>query len=73
MQFNTELFHVCSRPKFGNLCKASKSEWQLWFSKKNFDYQQPFVDEVHNLPVKPTKKQVRKLRRAFRKEAAQYA
>lgn len=71
MQFNTDLFYVDSRPQFGRLAQARNSGWQLWFSEKNFDYQQPLVEE-HSFPVKPTKKQIRKLRRAFRKEIAQY-
>lgn len=69
MQINTHLSHVVSCHQFGNLGKAVKSGWHLCFSDGNFNNQQPMVVEYH-FHAKPTKKQIRKLRRAFRKEAA---
>lgn len=72
MQTNTTLFYVDSRPQYGDFIQAQYSHWQLWFSEDPNNPVMPLVID-HEFPVKPTKRQVRKLRRAFRKEAKQYA
>lgn len=75
MQFNTDLFYVggTKQPAFGKQKYIpAKAEWQLWFSEECGEIRMPLVVD-YNFPVKPTKRQVRKLRRAFRKEAKQYA
>jgi hypothetical protein len=66
MKFKTDLFCVDSRPQFGFNFQHQTTHWQLWFSEQNSGVYQPYVDE-YTFPVKPTKRQVRKLRRAFRK------
>ena len=67
MRFNTDLFCVDSRPQFGFNIQHHTTHWELWFSEKNFDVCNPNV-KTHSFTIKPTKKQVRKLRRQFRKE-----
>lgn len=71
MQTNTNLFYIGSRPQYGKFVQAEHSHWELWFSE---DPDTPVIPLVidYEFPVKPTKRQVRKLRRAFRKEAKQY-
>lgn len=71
MKIITTLSFVDSRPQYGAFVQADHSHWVLWFAEDNYDYQQPLVID-HEFPVKPTKRQIRKLRRAFRKEAKQY-
>lgn len=74
MQFNTDLFYVggTKQPAFGKQQYIpAKAEWQLWFSEECGEMRMPLVVD-YSFPVKPTKRQVRKLRRAFRKEAKQY-
>jgi hypothetical protein len=71
MQTNTTLFYVDSRPQYGEFIQAQYSHWELWFSEDPNKPVMPLVID-HEFPVKPTKRQVRKLRRAFRKEAKQY-
>lgn len=63
MRFNTDLFYTDSTGFFGGYCVAS---WQLWFAEDYRDDIQVFVMD-YKFPVKPTKRQVRKLRREFRK------
>lgn len=71
MRSITRLYFVDSQPQFGEFLQAEESSWQLWFAEDRDDNHQPLVVE-YNFPVKPTKRQLRKLRRAFRKEASQY-
>lgn len=66
MRFNTDLFPVDSKPQFGSFAQSQTIHWELWFSEKNLITHDPCVD-VYIFPVKPTKRQVRKLRRQFRK------
>lgn len=69
MQFNTDLFYVggTKQPTFGKQQYIpATAEWQLWFSEVCGETRMPLVVE-YNFPVKPTKRQVRKLRRLFRK------
>lgn len=75
MQFNTDLFYVggTKQPAFGkHQFIISTAEWQLWLSKVCEETRMPLVVN-YKFPVKPTKRQVRKLRRAFRKEAKMWA
>ena len=74
MQFNTDLFYVggTKQPAFGKQqAFPAKAEWQLWFSEVCEETRMPLVVD-YSFPVKPTKRQIRKLRRLFRKEAKQY-
>lgn len=63
MIFNTDLFYTDSTGFFGWSPAAS---WQLWFSEDYREDMEVFVMD-YKFPVKPTKRQVRKLRREFRK------
>lgn len=63
MRFNTDLFYTGSTEFFGGYQLAS---WQLWFSEEWRDDVQVFVDDF-KFPTKPTKRQIRKFRREFRK------
>lgn len=63
MIFNTDLFYTDSTGFFGWSPAAS---WQLWFSEDYREDMGVFVMD-YKFPVKPTKRQVRKLRREFRK------
>ena len=60
MQFNTDIYY--KNTMFGGYVHA---HWKLWFIE--IDRQHMVV--FHTLSAKPTKKQIRKLRRKFRKEA----
>lgn len=70
MQFNTDVYYVKPGITFGGYVLAC---WKLWFTEDGDIKDRQHIIECHTFPVKPTKKQVRKLRRAFRKETAQYA
>lgn len=59
MQITTDTLFVYPNPRFYASWIAS---WVIVFTKVN-------SVKVHTFPVKPTKKQVRKLRREFSKEA----
>lgn len=72
MQTNTTLFYVDSRPQYGEFIQAEYSHWELWFSEDPNNPVMPLVID-HEFPVKPTKRQIRKLRRAFRKESKMWA
>lgn len=63
MRFNTDLYYTGSTGFFGGHCIAS---WQLWFAEEWRDDMQVFVDD-YKFPTKPTKRQIRRLRREFRK------
>lgn len=65
MRFTTYLQAIDSKPQYGSFAQASHSHWLLTFAEDNLSVQ-PLVDE-RTLPIKPTKRQIRKLRRAFRK------
>lgn len=70
MQFNTDLFYVggTKQPVFGKQQHIpATAEWQLWFSEICEETKMPLVVD-YSFPTKPTKKQIRKLRRQFRKE-----
>lgn len=74
MQFNTDLYYV-QHSGFGTKnfrARKHKAHWCLWFIESGNIQERQSVINCHVLSVKPTKKQLRKLRRAFRKEAAQY-
>lgn len=63
MKFNTKLFYTDSTGFFG---WSQAADWELWFSEDYKEGRQVFV-MYYKFPVKPTKRQVRKLRREFRK------
>ena len=70
MRFNTDVYYVKPERIFGGYTLAC---WRLWFTEDGDIKYRLRIIECHTFHVKPTKKQIRKLRRAFRKEAAQYA
>lgn len=43
------------------------AQWKLWFIEEDITLERHPVIQCISLPVKPTKKQIRKLRRQFRK------
>ena len=59
MQITTDIQFVLPNPRFYESWTAN---WAVIFTKTN-------TAKVHTFPAKPTKKQIRKLRREFRKEA----
>lgn len=63
IQFHTDLYHVPSFV-FGGYHACS---WKLWFTEAAYVEDRQQVIDLHQLPVKPTKRQIRKLRRQFRK------
>lgn len=65
MQFNTDIYFKKSWQTFGGHTTA---QWKLWFTEDGDVIGRQHIIECHTLPVKPTKRQVRKLRRKFRKE-----
>lgn len=71
MHFNTDVYYV--KPEkllFGGHLNAG---WRLWFTESNVTLDRQPLIECHSLRVKPTKKQIRKLRRRFRKECTMTA
>ena len=64
MKFNTDIYFVKPEQCFGGYINAC---WKLWFTEAGDVVDRQHIIECHTLPVKPTKRQVRKLRRAFRK------
>lgn len=67
MRIKTYLF--ANKSNNGGLLDTVNAQWNLWFSEiTNVTERQHYV-ACHTFPVKPTKKQIRKLRREFRKEA----
>lgn len=44
------------------------AQWKLWFIEEDITLKRHPVIHCITLPVKPTKKQIRKLRRQFRKD-----
>ncbi len=69
MKINTDLIYVggAQQPVFGKQqALPAKAEWQLWFYESCEETKMPLVMD-YSFPVKPTRKQVRKLRRSFRK------
>lgn len=67
MRIQTYLF--ANKSNNGGLLGTVNAQWNLWFSEiTNVTERQHYV-ACHTFPVKPTKKQIRKLRREFRKEA----
>ncbi|UUB18117.1 hypothetical protein [Escherichia phage ST4] len=67
MRFITYLETINSKPQYGSFAQAYHSHWLLTFAEENLSVQ-PLVSQ-YEFPAKPTKKQIRKLRREFRKEA----
>lgn len=66
MRIQTSLF--ASKSNNGGLLGEVNAQWNLWFSEiTNVTERQHYV-ACHSFPAKPTKKQIRKLRRQFRKE-----
>ena len=66
MRIQTSLF--ASKSNNGGLLGKVNAQWNLWFSEiTNVTERQHYV-ACHSFPAKPTKKQIRKLRRQFRKE-----
>ena len=66
MRIQTSLF--ASKSNNGGLLGKMNAQWNLWFSEiTNVTERQHYV-ACHSFPAKPTKKQIRKLRRQFRKE-----
>lgn len=70
MRFNTDVYYVKPGITFGGHSLAC---WKLWFTEEGVIKYRLRIIECHTFHAKPTKKQIRKLRRAFRKETAQYA
>ena len=67
MRIQTSLF--ATKSNNGGLLGKKNAQWNLWFSEiTNVTERQHYV-ACHSFPAKPTKKQIRKLRREFRKEA----
>lgn len=69
MKIKTDLFYVGGTPIpiYGKQRPSrTKAEWQLWFSQEFDGLYMPMVMD-YSFRVKPTKKQIRKLRRSFRK------
>lgn len=66
MRFNTDVYYVKPERIFGGHTLAC---WKLWFTEDSDIKDRQHIIECHTFPAKPTKKQIRKLRRAFRKEA----
>lgn len=66
MRIQTSLF--ANKSNNGGLLGKMDAQWNLWFSEiTNVTERQHYV-ACHSFPAKPTKKQIRKLRRQFRKE-----
>lgn len=69
MQINTDLYYV-QYSGFGSKnyrARKHKALWCLWFTEDGDIKDRQNIIECHRFPVKPTKKQIRKLRRQFRK------
>lgn len=66
MQFNTDVYYIKPEQSFGWYINAC---WKLWFTEDGDVVDRQHIIASHTLPAKPTKRQVRKLRRVFRKEA----
>lgn len=64
MYFTTEVYYVKPEQVFGGYIIAG---WRLWFIESNIAQDRQDVIMVYTFPAKPTKKQIRKLRRNFRK------
>lgn len=62
MYFDTTCYYI------PNSFAHYPAQWKLWFIKEDITLNRQPVCQCLTLPVKPTKKQVRKLRRQFRKE-----
>ena len=65
MRFNTDVYYVKPERIFGGYTIAC---WKLWFIEDSDIKDRQHIIECHTFPTKPTKKQIRKLRRQFRKE-----
>lgn len=65
MRFNTDVYYVKPERIFGGYTLAC---WKLWFIEDSDIKDRQHIIECHTFPAKPTKKQIRKLRRQFRKE-----
>lgn len=66
MQINTHLFYD---PGYTHTFGYQAACWTLWIVEDGFcEHRQNLFMSVR-LPAKPTKKQIRKLRRQFRKSA----
>lgn len=59
MHFNTDLLYYGVNPH-------TDAGWTLWLTEITHEIKMPLV-MGYNFPVKPTKKQIRKLSREFRK------
>lgn len=70
MRFNTDVYYVKPGITFGGHSLAC---WKLWFTEDGDIKYRLRIIECHTFHVKPTKKQIRKLRRQFRKEAKMQA
>lgn len=69
MKFRSVLYPTSSTRVFGFI---NKVEWKLWFIEVlDVPDRQEIIDCI-TLPVKPTKRQIRKLRRQFRKSLWSY-
>lgn len=69
MKINTDLFYV-HHSGYGSKnyrVKKHKAHWCLWFTEDGFFEDRQNLVMSWQFPVKPTKKQIRKLRRQFRK------
>lgn len=71
MRIQTSLF--ANKSNNSGLLGKVNAQWNLWFSEITNVIERQHYVACHSFPAKPTKKQIRKLRRAFRKEAAQLA
>ena len=59
MKFTTELFYY-------GITQPTDAGWTLWLTELTKETRWPLLVS-YSFPVKPTRKQVRKLRRSFRK------
>ena len=65
MESNTDLYYVAgSNHCFGGY---QESYWVLWFTEADMPDDRQTIIESHQFCVKPTRKQIRKLRKKFKK------
>lgn len=65
MRINSHLFY--NESNSGGLFGKANAGWILWIVEDGFFDDRQNLVMSHNFPVKPTKKQLRKLRKSFSK------
>lgn len=68
MRINTDVYYVESSN--GGFYGTHDSYWVLWITEDGVFEDRQNLIMSWQFPIKPTKKQIRKLRRQFRKEIA---